>query len=311
MLRLLLLLAAIGTALPALAAEKAPPLRVAAKPSTKAPVPEPPPTLRVGIEGAFPPFSEVDPKGELRGFDVDVARALCEELRERCQLVRQGWEELQTGLIAHETDLIVASLSITDLRRERFAFTDKYYQVPTKFVARRGANLSFEPAALRGTRVGVQTNTVQAQLLPDFFAEVLQPIYYPTLPSALEALARGEVPLVVGNALALDLGFLKTPEGQDYEFVGPSLNDTERFGQGTGIALRKEDTALRERLNAAIRRLRADGRYQGIAGRYFAFDLYGDALEPNRPKRGAAGTARPPERGLPRLIDGTVGGRGD
>ena len=316
-------------------AKKVPPAKaVAARPAGKAadvarpgkgrpaavPPPPPPPELRVGVEGAYPPFSEVAADGKgLKGFDIDVANALCEELKARCELVRQDWERIQDGLLARETDLVVASLSMTDERRQRYAFTDKYYGVPAKFVARKGAPPVFPagrdaaaaPTALSGVRVGVQERTAQADALVERYAGAAEILRYPSLPAALDALARGEVRLVLGDALALELGFLKTPEGEGYEFVGPGLADPARFGEGIGVAVRKEDEGLRSRLNEAIGRLRASGRYQELAGRYFGFDIYGgDALPPpqHEPYYGQ-GPFVPRRTTLPELVDGPTGGR--
>jgi arginine/ornithine transport system substrate-binding protein len=174
---------------------------------------------------------------------------------------------------------------MTDERRARYDFTNRYYQVPAKFVAKVGGNAParFDNAALKGVKVGVEDNSVFANFATDRFGSVVNLVRYPTLPTALDALGKGEVQLVLGDALALDTDFLKTPDGKGFRFVGPDMLDPGWFGDGVGIAVRKDEAGLREQLNGAIAKLRADGRYQKIASRYFDFDIYGPDVKP-RPR---------------------------
>lgn len=300
------------------AAPAAAPARPAAAPPVQTAVPPKPPvqpaaavpgvagrTLRVGVEGSYPPFSELTPEGRIRGFDIDMANALCAEIKAQCQLVQQDFDRLQTGLVERRTDLVVASLSMTDERRKRYAFTDKYYQVPAKFVGLRGTTLTFDKAGLQGVTVGVLAGSVHESFLVDHFGGVVRITPFPTLPEAIQGLRDGKVRLVFGDALALDRDFLRAEGGQDLAFLGPSLVDPEWFGEGVGIALRKEETALRQALNGALARLRADGRYQTIADRYFSFDIYGGQVLPGRERRKVTVPPRP-RRELPQLIDGTT-----
>ena len=262
-------------------------------------------TLRVGVEGSYPPFSELTPEGRIRGFDIDMANALCAEIKAQCQLVQQDFDRLQDGLVERRTDLVVASLSMTDDRRKRYAFTDKYYQVPAKFVALRSTAQGFDPAALKGVEVGVLAGSVHQSFLVDHFGGVVRVTPFHTLPEAIQALREGRLRLVFGDALALDRDFLRAEGGSDLTFAGPSLADPEWFGEGVGIALRKDEATLRQALNSALTRLRADGRYQTIAERYFGFDIYGGQVLPGRERRKVTVPPRP-RRDLPQLIDGTT-----
>ena len=264
------------------------------------------PELRVGVEGAYPPFSEIGADGELKGFDIDVANALCEEMRARCRLVRQGWDRIQDGLLARETDFVVASLSVSEERKQRYAFTNRYYHVPGKFVARQGGEpppLRFDEVGLRGVRIGVQQGTAHAAYLAARYGATAQTTRYPSVDVALDALGRGEVALVLADALVVDLNAMRSEAGRDLRFVGPDLLYPDWFGEGAGIAVRKEDTGLRERLDHALGRLHADGRYRTIAARYFGFDISGTAAPPPTERRVAAVPPRP-QRDLPQLIDG-------
>jgi len=95
--------------------------------------------IRVGVEGAFPPFSYLDTSGEIKGFDIDIAKALCSEMKVKCKLIPQEWDGMIPALLARKFDIIVASMSITEKRKKKVAFTNKYYQSPNKFVRRKGS----------------------------------------------------------------------------------------------------------------------------------------------------------------------------
>ena len=116
--------------------------------------------LRIGVEGAYPPFSEKTASGELIGFDIEVANALCEKMGRKCELVEQDWDGIIPALLAKKYDAIVASMSITEERKKRVDFTDKYYNTPAKFVAAENSGLSDSPDALAGKRIGVQRGTI-------------------------------------------------------------------------------------------------------------------------------------------------------
>ena len=112
--------------------------------------------IRIGVEGAYPPFSEVAPDGTLKGFDIDIARALCEEIGTECVLVPQDWDGIIPALLARKYDAIIASMSITPERKKKVAFSDKYYNSPAKFARKKGSGITISKAGLKGKTVGVQ-----------------------------------------------------------------------------------------------------------------------------------------------------------
>jgi arginine/ornithine transport system substrate-binding protein len=235
--------------------------------------------LRIAIEGAYPPFSEKGPKGALQGFDVDIAKALCAELMARCELVQSDWDRIQdavlgkAGIFGNDFDAIVASVSITDSRRQTVDFTDKYYHVPARFVRRQGTDIGVADVQLDGRRIGVQGNTTHAEFALQRFGGKSEIVTFETLPEATAALSRGEVDVVLGDALALAKGVLAHPEGRGLEFVGPNYTDRRWFGQGAGIAVAKGNAALRTQLDQALDRIVAQGTYDRIAKSYFGFDI--------------------------------------
>lgn len=237
------------------------------------------PRLRLAVEGSYPPFSEVDGKGRLKGFDVDIAHALCAELQVRCELVQRPWAVLQDAVIGleprlwNEVDAIVASVSITETRRQTADFTRRYYQVPARFLRRKGSPVEPVAGRLKGRRIAVQASTTHDQFVTATFAGEAEVVRFETLPQAVAALAEGRVDLLMGDALALDRGALRTPQGAGLELCGPSYTDPRWFGYGAGIVVRKGNRELVERLDAALDALRAKGEHARIAKAYFGFDI--------------------------------------
>ena len=247
-----------GTAMPVLA---------------RAALPDP---VRIGVEGAYPPFSEVGPDGELKGFDIDIARALCAQMRVRCVLVQQNFDGMIPALNANKIDAVIASLSITEERRKSVDFTDKYYKTPGRLVARRDAALRPTPDGLAGRRIGVQRASTYDRYATDTFARS-EIVRYAKLDDVFLDLAAGRIDAAFADSVASYVGFLRQPGGDAYAFVGPDFIEPRYFGNGAGIAVRKGDTALRDALNAAIGAIRANGTYAAIQSRYVDFDLYVDA----------------------------------
>ena len=233
-------------------------------------------TIRVATEGAYPPFNSVDSNGNLQGFDVDIANALCKQMGVACTLVVQDWDGLIPGLLAKKYDAIVASMSITEERKQKVDFTDKYYVSPARFVAKKGASIDVSKQGLKGKVVGVQRATIHENFVRDNFGESVQIKSYATQDEANMDLTAGRVDLVIADATVLQGGFLDTDAGKGYAFVGPSFTAEKWFGEGIGIAVRKGNDDLKAMLNKAIKEIRANGVYQKINAKYFDFDLYGE-----------------------------------
>lgn len=232
--------------------------------------------VRIGTEGAYPPFNYIDKDGNLQGFDIDIAEALCEAAEMECTFVTQSWDGMIPALLARKYDAIIASMSITEERKERVDFTKKYYQTPARFVTHKDADIEITKEDLRGKTVGVQRATVSANFINDNFSDVLSIRSYDTQEEANMDIVSGRLDLLFADAVVLQNGFLETEPGADYEFVGPSYTDEEWFGEGIGIALRKGDDELRKKFNKAITQIRRDGTYKEINDKYFDFDVYGD-----------------------------------
>ncbi len=232
--------------------------------------------VRIGVEGAYPPFSSVDSDGKLVGFDIDIAYALCEEMKVECELVPQDWDGIIPALLAKKYDSIIASMSITEERKKKVAFSDKYYQTPAKFVVKKGSMGTFSKEKIRGKRVGVQRATIHDKYLTDNYGKDVIIKRYGSQDDAYLDMAAGRLDVLLADSIALSDGFLSKPEGKNYQFIGPDMVDQKWFGIGAGIAIRKEDNELREKFNAAIKGIRANGNYKKIQDKYFDFNVYGE-----------------------------------
>ncbi len=230
--------------------------------------------IRIGVEGAYPPFSSVGPDGKLKGFDIDIANALCAQMKAQCTMVQQDFDGMIPALQAKKFDIIIASLSITPERLKSVDFSDKYYKTPARFVAKAGSTLDVSAAGLKGKRVGVQRATIHDRYATEQFAGA-EVVRYAKQDEVFLDLAAGRLDGTLVDSVAADEGFLKTPAGKGFGFVGPVFTDETYFGVGAGIAMRKGDTAMRDRLNAAIKAIRGNGVYKKIQDTYFTFDVYG------------------------------------
>ncbi|WP_434143978.1 ABC transporter substrate-binding protein [Photobacterium leiognathi] len=231
--------------------------------------------VRFGIEGAYPPFSWTEPSGELKGFDVDMANALCAQMQVKCKIVAQDWDGIIPSLLARKYDAIIAAMSITDERKKKIDFTGKYALIPNKFVAKKGTDLDFTKEGLKGVKIGVQRATTHDKYLTDNFGDSVEIVRYGSFDDAYLDLKAGRIVSVLGDASALEEGLLNKDGGDGFEFIGPSLTNPKWFGEGFGIAVRKQDKDLTKKLDEAILALRENGQYQKIAEKYFNYDVYG------------------------------------
>jgi arginine/ornithine transport system substrate-binding protein len=236
--------------------------------------------IRIGVEGAYPPFSYTTADGQLAGFDIDIANALVKAMGAEIKLVAQDWDGIIPALLARKYDAIIASMSITEERMKKVAFTNKYYNTPAKFVCKKGAVKDFTreevAEATKGKQIGVQRATIHDAFITDNGGEGVVIKRYGTQDDAYLDLVAGRVDMLLADSVALSEGFLKKPEGKDYQFVGPDLTDKKWFGDGSGIACRKQDKDLVEMFNKAIDQIRADGTYKQIQDKYFDFNVYGE-----------------------------------
>ena len=223
--------------------------------------------IRIGTEGAYPPFNQIDASGNVIGFDVDIAMALCEKMQAECTIVTQDWDGIIPGLLAKKYDAIVASMSITEERKKAVAFTDPYYSNSLRFVAKKESDI--DPNNLKGKTIGAQRATISGSYLEDNLKDVVDIKLYDTQENAYLDLGADRVDAVLADML-VNYEWLKSEEGQGFEFKGEPVDIDDKIG----IALRKDDIELLNRFNEAIAAIRADGTYDKINAKYFPFSIY-------------------------------------
>ena len=229
--------------------------------------------LRIGTEGAYPPFNFVTAGGELTGFDVEIAEALCAEMKMKCEFVTQDWDGIIPALLAGKFDAIIASMSITEERKKKVDFTEKYYNTPPAIAAPKNTSLKgVRPADLSGMVIGAQGSTTHSNYAEAKFggAEVR---LYPTPDEYKLDLENGRLDAVIDDIVVLS-EWIEGGGGGCCKVVGALPVDPVINGEGAGIALRKGEDDLRRKFNAAIRAIRANGKYAEINNKYFDFDVY-------------------------------------
>ncbi|MCV3208302.1 ABC transporter substrate-binding protein [Mesorhizobium sp. YC-39] len=232
-------------------------------------------TLRIGTEGAYPPFNNLTADGQLVGFDIDIAKALCDEMKVKCTFVAQDWEGIIPALQAGKFDAIVASMSITPERAEKVDFTHKYYNTPSALAGPKDSDIKgVTKEDLAGKTIGVQASTTHFNYSTKTYTDsTVKP--YPTAQEYQLDLANGRLDAAEDDIVVLSQ-WLDTPDGACCKILGtPSPQPVEIFGPGAGIAVRKGETDLVNQFNAAIAAIRANGKYKEINDKYFKFDVYG------------------------------------
>lgn len=235
--------------------------------------------LRVGTEGAYPPYNSTNAAGELIGFEIDLASELCARIDMECEFVAQDWDGIIPALLNGRYDVIMAGMSITDERRERIAFTQGYSTTPANFVVAADGDLAGletiddVKAAMDGMTVGVQSATIHQNFLDEELGDIVDVALYPTQEDLQLDMLSGRVDAGLADYSAWQ-AFFETDEGAAYTTTGPGLTGAEFpvFGEGVGIGMRQDDTDLAAALNEALCSVKADGTLKAMAEEWFGFD---------------------------------------
>lgn len=223
--------------------------------------------LRIGTEGAYPPFNLIDSSGEVVGFDIDIAKALCEEMGAECTVVTSDWDGIIPALNTRRFDFLVASMSITEERKQAVDFTDPYYTNKLQFVAPKKSDFKIDEASLKGKTIGAQRATIAGQWLEDNLGDVVNVRLYDTQENAYLDMSSRRIDGVLADNF-VQYEWLQTDAGSAFEFKGEPVFDNDKIG----IAVRKGDP-LRERLNEALAAIIEDGTYEEINNKYFPFSI--------------------------------------
>jgi len=229
--------------------------------------------IRFLSDDDYPPFMFQGPDGALTGFNIDLARALCEELKVVCTIQPRRFDTLAEALNEGRGDAAIASLAMTAAAREKLGFTQPYYRTPGRFVMRKGAVADVSPQGLAGKPIAVAAGTAHEAFLRDFFPSVLRKPFE-TAALARAALKRGEVDALFGDGVTLSIWLEGTDAADCCRFEGGPYLASRYFGEGVGIAVRKDNIVLRQALDWALARVADSGVYAELYLKYFPIGFF-------------------------------------
>jgi polar amino acid transport system substrate-binding protein len=225
--------------------------------------------IRFLTETDYPPFDYAGPDGAPVGFNVDLARLLCEEIKVPCTIQMRRFDTLLKSLNENRGDAVIASIATTPEARARADFSDPYYRPAARFVTRKDTNITdVRPESLAGRKVGVIAGTAHEAYLKALFTEV-ELHSYPDADTARAALRQGQVDLLFGDAFALAFWLNGTDSAGCCVFRGGPFVESRYFGEGIGIAVKKGNNTLRLAFNWALFRLWEKGKFADLWLRYF------------------------------------------
>lgn len=252
-------------------------------------------SIKIATEGAYKPWNFTDPSGKLIGFEIDLAENLCKRMKAKCEIVAQAFDGVIPALNAGKFDAIMAGMNITEKRKEAIAFTQPYGRTPSTFAvlksnplaklseAGKVYSLSADGAAaaekslnelkplLKGKIVAVQTSTAQANFLEKYFKDVVEIRQYKTTEQHDLDLAAGRVDAVFASMSYLK-GMVESPGNKDMMLSGPRYGGGA-LGFGVAVGLRKSDTELQSKFDAAVNAAVSDGTVKTMSMKWFGFDI--------------------------------------
>lgn len=224
--------------------------------------------VKIGVAAEpYPPFSEKNTKGEWVGFEMDLYKAVCEDQKLKCELVEVAWDGIIPALQEKKIDVIWSSMSITDERKQVIDFTDMYYDSANVLIGAKADDAqpdATNPDSVKGKIIGVQTSTIHANFIQKYFGDAAEVKLYDTLDNALADLKAGRVDYVSESSTSL-APFLQSNPDFTTKATWP-LDPI--FGNGVGGGVRKEDTALKAKLNAGIADVVKSGKYDEMLSKY-------------------------------------------
>ena len=220
--------------------------------------------IRFATEATYPPFEYQDETGKIKGFDIDIANAICAEMKAQCTFTNQSFSSLIPSLELGKFDAIIAALGITAERQKEVSFTNSYYAPSASFIA--SASKHYKLGNLSGKTIGVQQGSTFEKYLNDKYGNKVTAKPYASIQEAFLDLVAGRVDLVIADTTIAQI-WLK--QNKAYIIVEKPISDTEYFGTGYGIAVSKTNKALLDALNVALKRIKANGEYDKIIKEYF------------------------------------------
>lgn len=230
--------------------------------------------IRFVTESDYPPFNFYDEDGILAGFNVDVARAICQELDTACDIKVKPWGELFLTLQRGEADAVIAGHTVTPQALAKVDFTDRYFHTPGRFASRRTAKkIDMTPEGLEGKSIGVAKGTSHEAFVKTFFRSSAVKVFE-NAEQTRDALMRDQIDFIFGDGISLAFWLHGTSSRLCCEMRGGPYLEPKFFGDGIAIAVPKTDQQIKTLINGALTRLRASGRFEELVERYFPIKIY-------------------------------------
>lgn len=219
--------------------------------------------INFGVSATYPPFESLDENNKIVGFDIDLANALCKQMQADCTFTNHAFDSLIPSLKFRKYDAVISGMDITPERAKQVSFTEPYYANSAVVIAKKDAFKSFDD--LKGKRIGMENGTTHQKYLQDKHPEV-KTVAYDSYQNAIIDLKNGRIDGVFGDTAVVNEWLKTNPQ---LGVATPKVTDPQYFGTGLGIAVRPENKALLEKLNAALKAIKADGTYQKISNQWF------------------------------------------
>ncbi len=232
--------------------------------------------IKFGVDATYPPFESMSPSGQFVGFDIDLGKAICADLKVKCVFVAQGFDGIIPALQARKFDAILSSMTVTPAREQQIDFSSEMYYEPTSLIAKKGAGLKPTVESLKGKTVGVEAGTIQETYANTYWKpNGVNVVSYPGQDQVYADLLSGRLDASLQDSVEADYGFLKTPKGAGYALVANVTDDPKDvLGSYIAIGIRKDEPDLKAAIDKAIATIIKNGTYKKIESKYFNFDVY-------------------------------------
>jgi len=229
------------------------------------------PTIRFLTTGDFPPFNFRDEQGQLVGFNIDLARSLCADLKLVCTIQAWPWDQAAQALEDNQGDALIAGLALTPENGANFDFSQIYLMFPGRFVTSVEGAVDFDPAALAGRRVAARKGSAHAEFVRRYLPEA-QLVEFASELQALDALRKSEVDAYFGDAMRA--AFWLNDNVGCCDFAGEPYFRPDLFGDGLSIAVPTGNDAMRQAIDYGLTRLKRSGAFDELYLRWFPVSFY-------------------------------------
>ena len=230
-------------------------------------------TIRFLTANGFPPFNFISADGRLSGFNIELARAICEVLEAECTVQMRPFAELATALAENRGDAIISGIAMTAENRKTLGFSDVYLRLPARFATRRDADFTAQPKRLSDKWVATVAGSAHEAFLHQFYRDS-RIITYPSPQVARTALKAGEVDAYFGSGMSLSFWLASQEADGCCRFLGGPFLDPYYFGEGLSVAVARDNGALKKAVDYALHRVYENGRYEELYLRYFPVSFF-------------------------------------